>query len=188
MRALILTLIVFMLSGNNVSARSYRVSPSEAKYMQRLLRRCEDGNGQSCDEYGKKLVQLDRPGDRRLAIRYIRRACVLTYTPACNRPSPSERAALKGKTQHCGPDVMRMLTLASVRIDRGSSQLSQQVIRISKGSVLEKSGLKVGDVITKVNGVRIASAVEVGFALSAGKALLEIHRSGGLVPLAIYCP
>jgi C-terminal processing protease CtpA/Prc len=164
---------------------AYHVTPAESKYMQSLLRRCDDGNGQACNAYGHMLVQLDRPGDRRLAIRYIRRACVLAYTPACNRQSPREKAKFAG--QHCGPETGKMLTLVSVRAASGSRAV-QKVTRVSKGSVLDKAGLRPGDVIMKVNGSHASSANEVGDALENGKALLEISRAGAVVPMAIYCP
>lgn len=80
-----------------------------------------------------------------------------------------------------------MVSLVTIRLAIGA-QFSQQVVRVSKGSILDQAGMRPGDVVTKVNGVRLASAAQIGAALDKGKALIEIRRSGTTLPLTIYCP
>jgi membrane-associated protease RseP (regulator of RpoE activity) len=164
----------------------------EAKYIRRLLQRCNDGNGQSCYAYAVALKRLNRPEDRSTIGRYTRRACVMAYAPACNRANSTERAQIvnrKGASaddDNCGAGMMQALTLSPVALANGVR--AQQITRLEQGSPLAKAGLRLGDVVTRLNGEPFTSTAQASRAIDGGGAMIEVNRKGTIVPLAISCP
>ena len=83
------------LAADHIYKPNHKLSSHRIINLNDLLDRCEKGNGKPCDLYGRRLAERNRPGDRRRAIFYVRRACQLAYMPACLKVSPRERARMK---------------------------------------------------------------------------------------------
>lgn len=199
MRALALVVLVLCLTLPHANARGRKVSPktptrAESKYMTSLLRKCDNGEGQSCYDYAVTLRGMHNPKDEKRASLLIRRACTLAYAPACNRPEKPERARVIGaensgtefsRKPSCGANTLRASSLSSINLSGG--RYGQQITRIGKDSMFEKAGLRVGDVVTKVNGSIFTHGSQMSKALDEGGAMVEVVRGPAMIPLALSC-
>lgn len=201
MRALALILICTFATARPLTRQ-------DIKWMSRLQKRCDDaGEGQACFDYAQALKLVpsadanskskSKPSRKavrheRAIARYTRRACQLAYAPACNEKSKTEPARLinnDGRKQaggRCGPEPMSTVTLSPIRLSDGGN--GQQITRIQKDSLLAKAGLRLGDVVTSVNGAGLTSPSQIVQALDAGGAMIEVQRGAAIIPLAISCP
>lgn len=195
MRALgifLLSLLILMPRAD-AKPRSRPPTPQQNKYMNRLLQKCSDGQGQSCFDYAQILRQTNAKANEKKIRLYTRRACTLAYAPACGRPEKPVPARMAGNQQAakegpqtCGTQFMSEVSFSPVRLPSGAD--AQQVTRLQKGSVLDKAGVKLGDLVTKVNGADIRSSQALAQAMEEGGALIEVTRGSSLIPLALRCP
>jgi len=199
MRALALFFLALCLTVPQANARGRKVSPktptrAESNFMKNLLKKCDNGQGQSCYDYAITLRGLNNPKNEKRASIYIRRACTLAYAPACNRPEKPETAKLVGgsgdkgvyQKPNCGAGTLKTSTLSAINLSGG--RYGQQIIRIGKDSMFEKAGLRVGDVVTKVNGSIFTHGSQMSKALDDGGAMVEVVRGPAMIPLALSCP
>jgi hypothetical protein len=193
MRLAGLTILVLCASAAFATAhKKHTPTRQEQKYLARLLKRCDDGNGQACYDYAKLLQQLDRKKNEKLAVRYIHRACTLAYLPACNRATPvaqardvSSTGPAKPETGACSDEMISSATLQPINLAGGAH--GQQITRLQSGSLLEKAGLKSGDVVSKINGSELTNTGQITKALKDGGAMIEVVRGKSIVPLALSC-
>jgi hypothetical protein len=60
--------------------------------MSALRRRCDGGNGESCYSYAKMLRLYGDKPERGQIAGLIRKACRMSYQPACAEPGPVRKA------------------------------------------------------------------------------------------------
>ncbi|NJL24696.1 MAG: PDZ domain-containing protein [Calothrix sp. SM1_5_4] len=125
------------------------------------------------------------------------RACHLAYSPACHKLYPDggkrsvaaedDRNANESSPKNCfSAEAAGAFKLAPAKASDGA--LGQKITQLSKSSILSRSGLQVGDVLTKVNGEPYSGPEQLEKAATSGEVALEIDRNGKSVPLTVSCP
>lgn len=175
-----------------LTTQAHGRAPTRQKlnYMSRLRSSCDDGLGQSCYDYALYLRDIAREKDPKKIQRYIHRACALTYQPACGKSDKPQRArALSSVTEApapvkngCAPSTLAGATFSPIGSPRGL-----QITRIERDSMFERAGMRLGDVVTKINGNDLASRAQINEALGEGRAMIEIQRAGAVSALAVSC-
>jgi hypothetical protein len=204
MRLLALILASLLIHCPQASAKKRRVrrTPSISRqkfnYLHSLIRQCKDGSGQACYQYGAALLDLNRTKNKALARRYIRRACLMAYAPACNREHEagsvvreissiaSDAENTRNSSPACDASMVTSVGLSATHLPNGSN--GQQIVRIDNSYLLQKAGLQVGDVVTRINGEAFSSLKQVSDAVETGGAMIEVVRKGTLIPLTLSCP
>lgn len=195
--ALVLLSLLTAMPSAQAKKRTKGRTPSrqELNFFNRLLHKCNNGEGQSCFDYAVSLSDLNDPKYSKKISIYMRRACTLAYQPACNRKDKPANARVitstpdaDGANQRptCGADTLKASSLSPVNLPGG--RYGQQITRISKDSLFEKAGLRVGDVVTKVNGSIFTQSTQMSKALDEGGAMVEVTRGATVIPLALSCP
>ncbi len=88
-----------------------------------------------------------------------------------------------------GPSANMIIALLTFAILFASMKPGIYVVEVQPGSVAWKYGIKPGDVIVSVNGVKINNLIELGKIIEkAGKFKIEILRNGKLITLEIEKP
>ncbi|MBX3020447.1 MAG: PDZ domain-containing protein [Bdellovibrionales bacterium] len=189
MRALASLLICFLILPTHASSKEAAIRPftqQNQNYMNGLLKRCDGGDGQSCFDYAESLKLWGRESDKKRIIYFTRRGCTLAYMPACNIPEKPQKARFVSKSPSCGVSAIAASGFTAIYLPDGRSGL--QISNVGKGSLLEKSGLRAGDVLTKVNGVNFTTTTQISQALENGGAMLEVARGPSIIPFTITCP
>ena len=83
-------LVVFSLC---LPARAAHHGPGahQRKAMSALRRRCDGGHGESCYSYAKMLRLYGDKSQRDLSHPYMRKACRMSYQPACDERGPTRK-------------------------------------------------------------------------------------------------
>lgn len=196
--ALILMLSTLTASLPASAKKRGPVEPSRQQnnFLNGLAKRCSNGNGQSCYDYAQTLRQFHNKADEKKILQYTRRACQLAYVQACNRPEKPEPARMAASRTHtpaskpgdkpaCGTQTLSSAGFAN--LDMGAGRRGLQITRMSPGNILERAGIRLGDIITKVNGAEFVQNAQLGRALDDGTVMLEVTRGGSAIPLAINC-
>jgi hypothetical protein len=186
-RLLTFTVSLILLAGNCWAAQKAVVPPDKgkSKMMAHLLKRCENGVALACFHYGVTLKKSKT--SKRTAAKYIRRACILAYAPACetrstvavSQPFTDKKPKVDGNGKPCNA---RALT-KSVKV----VSESHQVTEITKGSLWDQAGVEVGDKILSVNGDAYTGANQIGEALENGGAVLNLDRDGRETSVILDC-
>lgn len=160
---------------------------NQARLLSNLLKRCEDGIAVSCFEYGKILAAERDSTSQKKGAFYIRRACTLAYSPACQKRSNSmESKAVKespSQVQISGPCSHAELAKSIQLKSDGRS-----IASISPGSMWEQWGLKEGDSLTQINGQAYSGPDQVSRSFENGFPVLNIVRGGQETSLVLACP
>ena len=149
------------------------------KMLANLSKRCEDGVAQACYDYGKTLSASKDQKQKRAGAKFIRRACTLAYAPACAPRSTAAVAKIVKQDKGCEIlDLAQSITLSNARA----------VTQIKPGSIWEKSGFRVGDIITLVDDSPDATVEDVKRAMATvGASIISVKRGPDSLSLILLC-
>lgn len=185
--SLLITLLFLFAGPAHAKRPPHILTRHEAIRMQTLLKRCDDGRGQDCYDYADMLRRLGSVRNRQQVEVFIHRACKLAYQPACKIPNRPAKAKFKtgARAPSCDPAATELATLQQIALPDGSA--GQQITRLDHRSTFARAGLRLGDVVTKVNGHNLRSDAQLKDALKRGAAMIEIRRGRLSIPLAVAC-
>jgi hypothetical protein len=180
----ILTTISLLALASTAGAQR-ELAPQEAKYFKNMLKQCEDGIPSACFRYGKESISLNRPGDKEKGIRFIRKACMMTYAPACLYKTT------EGEDVESPKSICIHKLQEDIRVEFVSETGKQPGLRVTESSgKWLKAGLLTGDLIVSLNDEAAKSKDDFLKSLSAPDEIkLTILRFGSVLKeVKLTCP